>query len=108
MCGGRCGCVVGGSGIHCGEAPFPTVNHKVVIFTNNTTRRNSMTPQSINFITGNRNKLVEVEAILGPTVDLHSVSLDLVEIQGTIEEISLDKCRRAAAAVRRFGGELSA
>ncbi|MCJ1421346.1 nucleoside triphosphate pyrophosphohydrolase ham1 [Xylographa parallela] len=58
-----------------------------------------MTPQSINFITGNRNKLVEVEAILGPTVDLHSVSLDLVEIQGTIEEISLDKCRRAAAAL---------
>ncbi|MCJ1433802.1 nucleoside triphosphate pyrophosphohydrolase ham1 [Xylographa pallens] len=58
-----------------------------------------MTPKSINFITGNRNKLVEVEAILGATVDLHSASLDLVEIQGTIEEISLDKCRRAAAAL---------
>ncbi|MCJ1399967.1 nucleoside triphosphate pyrophosphohydrolase ham1 [Xylographa trunciseda] len=58
-----------------------------------------MTRKSINFITGNRNKLVEVEAILGATVDLSSTSLDLVEIQGTIEEISLDKCRRAAAAV---------
>ncbi|MCJ1321052.1 nucleoside triphosphate pyrophosphohydrolase ham1 [Xylographa vitiligo] len=58
-----------------------------------------MTPKSIHFITGNRNKLVEVEAILGATVDLHSASLDLVEIQGTMEEISLDKCRRAAAAI---------
>ncbi|MCJ1383586.1 nucleoside triphosphate pyrophosphohydrolase ham1 [Xylographa soralifera] len=58
-----------------------------------------MAPRSINFITGNRNKLVEVEAILGATVHLHSASLDLVEIQGTIEEISRDKCRRAAAAV---------
>ncbi|MCJ1293904.1 nucleoside triphosphate pyrophosphohydrolase ham1 [Xylographa carneopallida] len=58
-----------------------------------------MTPKAINFITSNRNKLVEVEAILGPIVELHSTSLDLVEIQGTIEEISVDKCRRAALAI---------
>ncbi|MCJ1285483.1 nucleoside triphosphate pyrophosphohydrolase ham1 [Xylographa opegraphella] len=58
-----------------------------------------MPPKSINFITGNRNKLAEVRAILGATVELHSASLDLVEIQGTVEEISMDKCRRAAAAV---------
>ena len=63
-----------------------------------------MTPKAINFITSNRNKLVEVEAILGPIVELHSTSLDLVEIQGTIEEISVDKCRRAALAVRGLEG----
>ena len=58
-----------------------------------------MAPKKLNFITGNKNKLAEVKAILGDTVDLHSQSLDLVEIQGTIEEISKDKCRRAAEAV---------
>jgi len=58
-----------------------------------------MAPKKLNFITGNKNKLIEVKAILGDTVDLQSQSLDLVEIQGTIEEISVDKCRRAAEAV---------
>lgn len=51
------------------------------------------------FITGNPNKLIEVKAILGDTVLLTSKSLDLPEIQGTIEEIALDKCRRAADIV---------
>ncbi|PVH85402.1 inosine triphosphate pyrophosphatase-like protein [Cadophora sp. DSE1049] len=59
-----------------------------------------MAPKQLNFITGNKNKLTEVKAILGDTVDLQSQALDLVEIQGTIEEISSDKCRRAAAAVK--------
>lgn len=58
-----------------------------------------MAPKTLNFITGNKNKLTEVKAILGDTVDLQSQALDLIEIQGTIEEISLDKCRRAADAV---------
>ncbi|PBP20543.1 inosine triphosphate pyrophosphatase-like protein [Diplocarpon rosae] len=58
-----------------------------------------MAPKRLNFITSNKNKLTEVKAILGDTVDLHSQALDLVEIQGTIEEISADKCRRAAAVV---------
>jgi inosine triphosphate pyrophosphatase len=58
-----------------------------------------MPPTRLNFITGNKNKLAEVEAILGDAVDLRGQALDLVEIQGTIEEISLDKCRRAAEAV---------
>jgi inosine/xanthosine triphosphate pyrophosphatase family protein len=61
-----------------------------------------MPPKKLNFITGNKNKLTEVKAILGDTVDLQSQSLDLVEIQGTIEEISADKCRRAAEAVSSF------
>jgi inosine triphosphate pyrophosphatase len=60
-----------------------------------------MTPKTLNFITGNKNKLLEVEAILGGTVNLQSKSIDLVEIQGTIDEISADKCRRAAEAVCR-------
>ncbi|KAG9230324.1 inosine triphosphate pyrophosphatase-like protein [Amylocarpus encephaloides] len=54
-----------------------------------------MAPATLNFITGNKNKLAEAKAILGDTVDLQSQALDLVEIQGTIQEISADKCRRA-------------
>lgn len=60
----------------------------------------AMAPKQLNFITGNKNKLAEVQAILAPTgVDLKNQSLDLLEIQGTIEEISHDKCRRAAEQV---------
>lgn len=58
-----------------------------------------MPVKELNFITGNPNKLAEVKAILGDTVSLTSKSLDLPEIQGTIEEIALDKCRRAADIV---------
>lgn len=58
-----------------------------------------MAPTELNFITGNKNKLAEVKAILGDIITLRSQSLDLVEIQGTIEEISSDKCRRAAEIV---------
>lgn len=56
-------------------------------------------PKQLFFITGNKNKLAESKAILGDVVDLQCQAIDLVEIQGTIEEISLDKCRRAADAV---------
>jgi len=58
-----------------------------------------MAPRELNFITGNKNKLTEVQAILGSVVHLRSQSLDLVEIQGTIEEVSADKCQRAAELV---------
>lgn len=58
-----------------------------------------MAPKTLNFITGNSNKLAEVQAILGNAVDLKNQSLDLIEIQGTIEEVSTDKCRRAAHLV---------
>lgn len=59
-----------------------------------------MGPKELNFITGNANKLAEVRAILGDEVELKNQSLDLLEIQGTIEEVSIDKCRRAAEIVR--------
>ena len=58
-------------------------------------------PAELHFITGNRKKLAEVETILQNVVPLKSQSLDLTEIQGTIEEISKDKCQRAAAIVCR-------
>ncbi|QIW99007.1 hypothetical protein AMS68_004525 [Peltaster fructicola] len=60
-----------------------------------------MAPKELNFITGNANKLAEVQAILSSTpVKLQSQALDLLEIQGTIEEISRDKCVRAAEQVK--------
>lgn len=43
-----------------------------------------------------------MKAILEGVVHVDSVSLDLPELQGTIEQISLDKCRRAAEAVSLF------
>lgn len=55
--------------------------------------------EQLNFITGNKNKLAEVKAILSDVVLLQSQFLDLTEIQGTIKDISMDKCRRAAAIV---------
>jgi inosine triphosphate pyrophosphatase len=59
-----------------------------------------MAPRNLNFITGNANKLKEVSSILSSTpVELKSQNLDLPELQGTIEEISRDKCSRAADIV---------
>lgn len=55
--------------------------------------------QTLNFITGNKNKLSEVKAILGDTVELQNKAIDLPEIQGTIEDIAKEKCRRAAEIV---------
>lgn len=58
-----------------------------------------MVPKKLNFITGNKNKLREVRAILGDTVELESQSIDLLEIQGTIEEVSINKAKVAADVV---------
>lgn len=55
--------------------------------------------QTLNFITGNANKLAEVRAILGYVVDLQSQAVDVPEFQGTIDYIAKEKCRRAAEAV---------
>ncbi|KAF2756192.1 inosine triphosphate pyrophosphatase [Pseudovirgaria hyperparasitica] len=56
-------------------------------------------PTHLYFITGNANKLAEVQAILDGVIELRSKNVDLVEIQGTAEEVTIDKARRAAAAV---------
>lgn len=58
-----------------------------------------MTLTKLNFITGNRNKLTEVRAILGNVIEVDNQSVDVPEIQGTIEEIAKEKARRAAETV---------
>lgn len=59
-----------------------------------------MAIKSLNFITGNQNKLAEVRAILQGVVKVESQAVDTPEIQGTIEEIAKEKCRRASEVVR--------
>lgn len=54
---------------------------------------------AVNFITGNKNKLGEVKAILEPTISVQSQALDLIEVQGTLEEVTIAKCRAAAEQV---------
>ncbi|KAK1835824.1 hypothetical protein QBC39DRAFT_339703 [Podospora conica] len=54
----------------------------------------------VNFITGNANKLREVKAILEPAIQVESQSIDVPELQGTVEEVTLDKCRRAADIIQ--------
>jgi inosine triphosphate pyrophosphatase len=56
-------------------------------------------PFKLVFVTGNSYKLSEARIILGPDVELESIALDIPEIQGTAEEIAIDKCRRAAGIV---------
>ena len=60
-------------------------------------------PKTLLFITSNMNKLREVQAIVSATtngmVELQSRELDLPELQGSIEEVSIEKCRNAAAIV---------
>lgn len=65
--------------------------------------------QTITFVTGNANKLKEVVAILGgePTAEGSKVgnftitnkSLDLDEVQGTIETVTIHKAKEAARQV---------
>lgn len=57
------------------------------------------TPRTINFITGNSNKLKEVKAILEPAIRVESLSLDIEEVQGSLEEVTIAKCRKAADTV---------
>ncbi|PNP73541.1 hypothetical protein FNYG_13135 [Fusarium nygamai] len=54
----------------------------------------------INLITGNANKIADIKAILAPSgITVRNQSLDLPEIQGSIEEITIAKCRRASEMV---------
>ncbi|KAG8158705.1 hypothetical protein KVR01_011148 [Diaporthe batatas] len=57
------------------------------------------TAHVVNFITGNANKLGEVKAILEPTIEVRSQALDLVEVQGTLEEVTIAKCKSAAEQI---------
>jgi len=53
------------------------------------------------FVTGNAGKLKEVREILadGAPIEVESRDLDLPEIQGTTQEIAMEKCRRAAELI---------
>lgn len=64
-------------------------------------------PRTLNFITGNANKLAEVRQILGPGLEkqgitLTSQSVEVEEIQGSIEDVSVRKCESAARVVSYF------
>lgn len=58
-----------------------------------------MAAHKVNFITGNAGKLREVKAILEPEIEVLSQPVDLEEVQGTLEEVTVSKCRRAADLV---------
>lgn len=60
----------------------------------------SQATQAVNFITGNKNKLGEVKAILEPAIEVNSRALDLIEVQGTLEQVTIAKCRAAAEQVK--------
>lgn len=51
------------------------------------------------FVTGNPNKVIEFNAIFGNLIPVQALALDIPEIQGSLEEIAIDKCRRAAKIV---------
>jgi len=53
------------------------------------------------FVTGNANKLKEFRAILSSSTpwNVDSKDLDIPEIQGTTQEVALEKCMRAAELI---------
>ncbi|RUP47830.1 hypothetical protein BC936DRAFT_145283 [Jimgerdemannia flammicorona] len=55
--------------------------------------------QKLVFVTGNKNKLAEVQTILEGAVDLVPHKLDLPELQGTTQEVAIAKCKHAAEIV---------
>lgn len=61
----------------------------------------SIRRRSITFVTGNKKKLEEVIAILGDTLpfEIISAKIDLPELQGEPNEVSIEKCRLAAEKV---------
>ncbi|OCH94490.1 Maf/Ham1 protein [Obba rivulosa] len=56
-----------------------------------------MAARKLTFVTGNANKLKEVQAILAESqIEIDSQDLDIPEVQGTTQEVALAKCKRAA------------
>ncbi|KAF8626731.1 hypothetical protein AX17_006497 [Amanita inopinata Kibby_2008] len=57
-------------------------------------------PKSLVFVTGNEHKLREVKEILSAfNIEIEARSLDVPEIQGTMQEVAIAKCRSAAEIV---------
>jgi len=59
----------------------------------------SMSARVVTFVTGNANKLKEVQAIMGSAVPMVNQNLDLPELQGTPEDVAKEKCKLAAQQV---------
>mmetsp|Transcript_18688 Transcript_18688/g.37984 ORF Transcript_18688/g.37984 Transcript_18688/m.37984 type:complete len:238 (-) Transcript_18688:27-740(-) len=59
----------------------------------------TMAARAVTFVTGNANKLKEVQAIMGSAVPMVNKNLDLPELQGTPEDVSKEKCKLAAEKV---------
>ena len=58
-----------------------------------------MASKTISFITGNKNKVSEIEDILDNSISIKAYNLDLPELQGEPEYIARIKCRFAAESV---------
>ncbi|KAE8355684.1 inosine triphosphate pyrophosphatase, partial [Aspergillus coremiiformis] len=58
-----------------------------------------MTETPLIFVTGNKNKVLEVKAILGSAAALEVLDINVPEIQGSLEEITREKCRAAADSI---------
>ncbi|KAJ1730825.1 nucleoside triphosphate pyrophosphohydrolase ham1 [Coemansia biformis] len=58
-----------------------------------------MALRKLTFVTGNKNKLREMQELLHGIVDLQSSAVDLEEIQGSTRDVAMAKCRQAAAIV---------
>lgn len=58
--------------------------------------------RTLTFVTGNAKKLEEVRAILGTNFPLELIShkLDLPELQGGVDEVSIKKCQEAARRLK--------
>lgn len=58
--------------------------------------------RALTFVTGNKKKLEEVKAILGPDFPfaLDNAKIDLPELQGEPEEVSIEKCKLAAEKIQ--------
>lgn len=61
-----------------------------------------MSSRTLTFVSGNAKKLEEVRAILGANFPLELVSykLDLPELQGEVNEVSIKKCQEAARRLK--------
>lgn len=62
-----------------------------------------MSPREVLFVTGNANKLREVNEILSSSataIKVNSIALDLPEIQGTTQEVAAAKVKAAAAEAK--------
>ncbi|XP_030041164.2 inosine triphosphate pyrophosphatase [Manduca sexta] len=62
-----------------------------------------MTHRSLTFVTGNAKKLEELRAILGVNFPLEIINykLDLPELQGEVDEVSVKKCQEAARRLKK-------